>query len=168
MQRSLYNLVKTLGVTVIFLGVSVAGSALAGDGSSTGGSHYPSNVFGVFLGATDSGETDFTIGVEYERRVSELFGFGGVIEHTPDAHNGDGVSIALAELFIHPAGGLRLIGGVGAEKLHGASGYTKTLFRTGVAYDFQVGDFEIAPTFNVDYVGGNQATVFGVSFLRHF
>ncbi|MCF6292706.1 MAG: hypothetical protein L3J04_04850 [Robiginitomaculum sp.] len=168
MKPIFLNTIKTSIVAVAILAVSAFNPALAGDGGSSGGVHYPSNVIGVFVGATDSGKTDFTVGVEYERRVSEMFGFGGVIEHTPDAHNGDGVSVALVELFVHPVGRWRVIGGVGAEKLHGDSGYTKTIFRTGIAYDFIVGDFEIAPTFNVDHVDGKQLTVFGVSFLRHF
>lgn len=168
MKFSFFSATKISLITAVTLAASALNPVFAGDGGSASDAHYPANIVGIFVGATDSGETDFTIGVEYERRISKKFGFGGVIEHSPDAHNGDGVSVALVEIFVHPVGRWRVIGGVGAEKLHGASGYTKTLFRTGVAYDFKVGDFEIAPTFNVDHVGGKQLTVFGVSFLRHF
>ena len=38
------------------------------------------------------------------------------------------------------------------------------LFRTGVAYEFEIGRWSITPQFNVDFVDGEEAYVYGLSF----
>jgi hypothetical protein len=38
------------------------------------------------------------------------------------------------------------------------------LFRAGVAYEFEIGRWSIAPEFNVDFVDGEKAYVYGLSF----
>ena len=41
------------------------------------------NDLGLFLGVTDSdGDSGFSVGLDYERRLSRGFGIGGVIEYT--------------------------------------------------------------------------------------
>ena len=37
------------------------------------------------------------------------------------------------------------------------------LFRTGLAYEFEFGSWAISPEFNVDFVDGEEALVYGLS-----
>lgn len=130
---------------------------------------YPSHVVGLFLGGTDEdeGSTEFTFGGEYEYRFSQYFGVGGVVERTPDGHHGDGVTVALAALHLHPMGALRLTGGIGREMVDGHE--DETLYRLGAAYDFELpNSFALAPTFDIDFVDGKENFVFGVTLSRHF
>lgn len=143
---------------------------LAAGGGHGGGHHVPDHAVGLFLGGTTgAGHTDYTIGLEYEYRVNEKFGFGPIIEFSPDAHGGDGVSVYMAGLHFHPFGGLRLTGGVGAEVVHAHGGEAEEIFRLGAAYDIELGNaFAIAPTVNVDFVNGHELVVFGVVLIRHW
>ena len=78
-----YNPVRT--VFVVFtalwsLAAAVSGSAGEADQEGTGHG-YHRNSFGVFLGAAlDGREEAPAIGLEYERRFSEQFGIGAVVE----------------------------------------------------------------------------------------
>lgn len=136
--------------------------------------HYP----GIFLGATTfDGETNFSYALEYEYKFSKLWGAGLTYEKTDDAHHGGGVDIALASVYLHPWKELRLGAGYGKGK---AGGYTdhehheyhagvdEEIFRTSISYDFHVGGFGVAPTFAVDFIEGETATVLGVAFIKPF
>jgi hypothetical protein len=155
-----------------FLVGAAAPSIAADDGAMK--RHLP----GVFMGVTSGGgETDYTIGLEYEYRATQMLGFGVIAEHTPDRHSGDGVSVALGALHVHPLGDWRLTAAYGWEDVHDASvkiakGKKPTknedVFRLGAAYDFHVGQFGLAPSLNVDFVGGKEVAVFGISVVRPF
>lgn len=166
-SSSLKTIFSLLGLSAMMLGAGTA--AASGDDShgDTGG-HYPAHIVGVFVGATDADTTEFTIGAEYELKFSKRFGVGGVVEHIPQAHHGDGVTVAVAALHFHPAGGLRLTAGIGEEWVHGAHPTSHGLFRLGAAYDFEVGGFGLAPTINVDFVNDEEVIVFGVALSKHF
>ena len=128
------------------------------------------HIVGVFLGATNDAHsvTDETVGVEYEYKFTERFGIGAVYEYSPDAHDDDGVSVYLASAYLHPYAGWRLGLGLGEEKVHGSHGHEEGLFRASVAYDFHVGGFGIAPTFNLDIVDVETIEVYGVTFSKAF
>ena len=152
---------------------SVYGTAYAAEGNSIA-HHLP----GVFVGVTSGGgETDYTLGIEYEYRFNQWFGLGIVGEHTPNRHFGDGVSVALGTIHYHPFGAWRVTAGYGYEDVHDASlkrskGKLPTknedVIRIGVSYDFHVGKFGIAPSASVDFVGGKEVGVIGVSLIRPF
>jgi len=152
-------------------------------GHATPSHGAPIHVVGLFLGATNDDEgdnahhhdqTDFTIGGEYEYRFSEHFGFGAVIEHSPEAHEDDGVTVVLGALHYHPFnhhedfGGLRLTVGAGAEFVHDHG--EEHLYRLlGVAYDLEITDrLALAPTFNIDFVQNREIFVFGLVMSTHF
>jgi len=122
------------------------------------------NMFEVFLGNTyeDSkhgDENGFTLGLTYERRFSELLGIGGFYEYA--AGDFDKWSIGVP-LFIHPHEGWRFAPAPGLEHRHGDDEF---LFRTGVAYEFELSErWVMVPEFNVDFVDGEEAFVFGISF----
>jgi len=161
---------KSLSVGTLLAGL-ISVSVNAGGGSDDHhdeGHAYPAHVVGAFLGATDTDGSDFTFGVEYEYRFSKMFGVGVVAEHTPAAHHDDGITVGLAALHFHPAGGLRLTGGIGKEWVGGDHSHSTTLYRLGAAYDFELGKFAVAPTVNVDFVDGHEAVVYGLVISRHF
>lgn len=130
---------------------------------------FKKNIVGVFAGFTSvDHSTEATFGVEYEYRFTELVGVGAVYEHTSQAHHGDGTSIYMALLHVHPWQELRLSVGYGTEDIHHEGAHSEDVLRFGVAYDFHVGEFGIAPAFNLDRVGGHTAKVFGVALTKAF
>lgn len=119
---------------------------------------------GLLLGNTEEGhENGFTIGADYEYRLKELVGLGGVTEYI----GGDFYSFVLAGLvFIHPYKNLRFVLGPGFENRDSES---KFLLRAGIGYRFHVGKaWTIAPEFNVDFFERDEALVYGVSIGRGF
>ena len=133
--------------------------------------HMSPHVGGLFLGATipEEGSTEVTIGAEYEYRINEMFGVGGIVEYTPEAEDGEGAGVAVAALHVHPMERLRLTVGGGMEFVDSEEKDDEALFRIGAAYDFELGNnYAIAPTVAVDFVDGDQAVVVGATLSRHF
>ena len=159
---------------------TVAVIALSGTSASAAGQgdELKRHVPGVFIGATrGAGETDISVGLEYEFRATKWIGFGAVAEWAPGAHHGDGTSLYLGAIHVHPIGGLRLTAGYGVEDVHDekkkrAAGLSPSknedVFRLGAAYDFHAGDFGIAPTVNLDFIDHKKVVVFGISVTRPF
>jgi hypothetical protein len=117
----------------------------------------------LFLGNThEDGEDGFSVGLVYEYRLDELFGIGGFLEHA----DGDFDKwIVGLPLYIHPYKGFRFLVAAGLENEDNENEF---LFRTGVSYEFEFGSWAIAPEFNVDFVDGDEALVYGVSFAWKF
>lgn len=117
----------------------------------------------VFVGNTQDGSSHgFTIGLEYEYKLTKLIGVGGFLQYA--GGDFDAVAIGVPVTF-HPLGGwaFRL-----APGLHFNSG-TDLLFRAGVGYDFEVAPrWSVAPEFNVDFVDGDTHLVYGVSAAYEF
>ena len=126
--------------------------------------HHHPNMLEVFLGNTyeDSkhgDENGFTVGLVYERRYSDLLGIGGFYEYV--AGDFDKWSIGVP-LFIHPHEGWRFVLAPGLEHRHGDDEF---LLRTGVAYEFELSErWVMIPELNVDFVDGEEALAFGLSF----
>ncbi|MHC4573319.1 MAG: hypothetical protein ACYS76_04190 [Planctomycetota bacterium] len=126
--------------------------------------HYHINMAEIFLGGTyedaeHGSENGFTVGFTYERRLNELLGVGGFYEYA--AGDFDKWSVG-APLFIHPHEGWRFALAPGLEHRDGDDEF---LFRTGVGYEFKLSErWVMIPEFNVDFVDGEEAYVFGVSF----
>jgi hypothetical protein len=127
--------------------------------------HFP----GVFIGYTNAdSKTEFTYGIEYEYKLNKYWGGGFVYEEVVDAHHGDGVSVKVAQLFYHPLKNVRLGLGGGKEKIGGNHPHSEDLYRLSASYEYHIGNFGIAPTFAADFIDGEKAYVFGVSFIRIF
>jgi hypothetical protein len=129
------------------------------------------HAIGLIIANADerSGGDHLTLGLEYEYRSDENIGAGLVYEKTENAHHGDGVSIGLAALYYYPYAGWRLGAGLGREKVHGSRGGYNTLYRAGIAYDFHVGRFGIAPMVDYDWIEGeSNVLVYGVVFMLPF
>lgn len=152
--------------SVIFAVLLVPTVVLAEDGHDAHDAEHSfhNNVLGLFLGATgeDRRDADFTLGIEYERLINQSFGIGGVIEHASGGHDFWVFAVPIA----YHIGAWKWYVASGVEKEKGHS--NELLFRVGVEYGFEVGDFEIAPQFDVDFVDGDKEYVFGVVIARGF
>jgi hypothetical protein len=107
------------------------------------------NRVGLFLGATTktNGKTEFSIGVEYERRFHDLLGAGLVVEWEPSFE--ERVLVAPA-LFVHPVGELLITVAPGAQFEEHS---THFVFRLGAAWEFELAHgLALAPTINYDFV----------------
>lgn len=152
---------RFFSIAYMMLLLTVSGfSFAAGDAK-----HYP----GVIIGMTNAeGETENTIGFEYEYKFTSSFGLGAVWERTPKGHGGDGVNVAVASLFYHPNKEWRLGVGVGEERIGGKKVKYKDLTRLSVTYEFMTENFILAPEVAVDFIEGEQATFLGVAVLFPF
>ena len=139
--------------TVLLLNPSISAA------ESEGG-HQHVNHMGLFLGNTHhGGETGFSVGLDYENRISDIFGLGALIEYA----GGDfDTWVFGAPLYIHPYKGLRFLAAPGFEA---EESETKFLVRAGVAYQIPFGGrWAISPEYNVDFIeGGEKIQVYGVS-----
>ncbi len=114
---------------------------------------------GLFLGNTHAGGEDkFTVGVDYEYRLTPIFGVGGLVDHASGDHD---ATIVGGALFVHPWGNSRVLLAPGIEHAHG---HNEFLVRVGVSYDFHIGRLTVSPTLNVDFVDGEENTVYGLTF----
>ena len=124
---------------------------------------HHANTLGLFLGRTFEGrEDDFTMGLEYERRINESFGVGLLVEHV----FGDldfwiyGVPFALHKdawkFYVAPAI---------EDGEHGS----EFLARLGAEYAFELeGGWEISPQLNLDFVDSEEVWVLGVVIGKGF
>ena len=125
--------------------------------------HYHINSVGLFIGNTyeDSehgSENGFTVGFSYERRLFKLLGIGGFYEYAGGDFDKWSIGVPL---FIHPYKGLRFQIAPGLEHRESDDEF---LFRLGVAYDVKLTkQWVIVPEFNVDFVDGEEAFVFGLT-----
>ena len=121
-------------------------------------SHYHRNHIGLFLGNThEEGEDDLTIGLDYEYRFSQYMGIGLVIEYVGEP---DREGVGLVPLFVHPYKGFRFIAAPGVKPKKEEE---KFIWRLGIAYRFPIGNWTIAPEFNLDFTEGKTVEVYGVS-----
>lgn len=157
-------------------------------GEETEAERARANELAVFLGGTsESGETFFTIGAEYERRIGPLFGASVVVEHVSDLD----AWVFLAPLSFRPLRclGLKVYAGPGleskvalqTEELGGQRpvrrpalattepGERETFFtfRTGVAWALEWKRLTFTPQLEFDFTRENEhwehAVVFGMA-----
>jgi hypothetical protein len=137
--------------------------AIADEQTSSGEIHEHLNELALFVGVThEEGENEPSIGLEYERRLSERFGVGAIIEYT----GGDSDStVYAAPLFVHLSEPWKLVFAPGFEH---SDGDDEFLFRTGIQYGIEMDAWSITPNFNIDFVDGETNEILGVSFGRGF
>jgi len=133
------------------------------------------NHISVFVGATieprEETKASFTLGADYERRLSELWGVGALV----DLALGSTERTALfgVPVYVHPIEPLELHAAPAVEfsqerdsegEPEGDS-ETKFAVRLGGGYEFELARFSIAPEVNIDFVNGEDPTlVFGLAF----
>ena len=150
---------------IFLLASSVASAEHEGEHAGHGGEHaFHSNVVAAFVGVTseDRREEAFTLGLEYERRFTPVFGLGVVAERA----FGDLDFWVFAVPFAWHNGPWKLYVAPGVEDSddHGS----EFLFRVGVEYGFEVGNFEVAPQLDIDFVDGEEVLVLGVTIGKGF
>ena len=170
-------LVTTIVAVTAFPALSVAQEQGAEAEGATAEEAFHRNHLSLFTGGTtesSDGETgtSFSLGLDYERRLSELIGLGlgGEFVFGGDERE------ALAGLYfmLHPAGGLVLAAGPGLE--FAKEGHTEgeeesgtethAGLRVGIVYEFEVGHrYSIAPSIYTDFIEGKEPTfVWGLAF----
>jgi hypothetical protein len=129
--------------------------------------HLHRNHLALFTGATTNFEhesTDFTIGVDYEYRVNDMFGIGLLGEIVYAEHK---ETIVGVPFFIHMKNAplkIVLAPGVIMAEDHHHHKYEKFLFRGGLGYDIHMGDYSVTPTLNADVVDGDVSLAYGIAF----
>lgn len=137
------------------------------------------NHIALFNGATtnfDHSATDYTIGIDYEFRISDLLGVGLGAEYIL---TDDGEIVVGLPVFIHPVKGLKLcVAAIGVNaashsddsggETHKAAGTDSSKkewhygARIGAAYDIHVGKVSVSPTVAYD-ITNTQAMVYGLA-----
>ena len=121
-------------------------------------SSEPHSTVGIFIGDTNEDRRNgFTVGLEYEYRVSQLLGLGITAEHVAGEFD---TNVFVAPIALH-SGPWKVYAGPGIED--GEEG-SEFLMRVGLEYGFHFGEYEISPQVDVDFVDGEQLFVLGVVF----
>ena len=113
----------------------------------------------LFLGASSNSEaTAFTIGMDYQYRISRLFGVGVILDHA----TGDFKSTLVAPaLFLHVKN-LSFTVAPGAEF---SDDETELVMRLGAEYHFEISRFAIIPAIFYDTErNGDPTWVYGLGF----
>jgi hypothetical protein len=139
--------------------------------------HWHTHHAGFFLGAsTFKSDTGFTIGGDYEYRLTKYVGIGGQVEH---AFGDLKETVVVFPVFFHPGAGLRFGVGPGFEKYAGElpsptadddpgeESHDKDfhfVWRMQILYDFPVTErISLTPSFAIDFQSGRQVYVYGVT-----
>lgn len=112
-------------------------------------------------------DPNFTIGFDYERRFTQLFGFGGMIDIVVEGHR---EALLGPIAFLHPFAGSKFWVAPLAERLR-ESGDWEFVLRIGAGWDFPLGKsgkYSIAPNINYDILEDNQLWVVGVAIGMGF
>ncbi len=130
------------------------------------GSHgdYHRNLLAVFAGVTHHGRrnNEPALGIEYERRISEKFGVGAMVEHT---FGDDSFSVYAVPFAVHHREWKFYIAPGIEDGKHGSEG----MIRLGAEYAFELGGgWEVSPQIDVDFVDGDHVWVFGLTFGKGF
>ncbi len=111
----------------------------------------------IIAGTHEEGDTNFTTGLEFERRLPHRLGVGAAIEYLVD-----GTWLFVFPVYFHPVGGFKVFTGPGVERDDGENSF---LWRLGAAYSFEFAErYSVTPALEVDFVGREEALVFGVNF----
>jgi len=129
--------------------------------------HEAAHHLAVFIGgATETKrdkakDLDIAVGVDYEYRLTPMWGVGGMVEYTGGETERNIVALALVNW--HPWRDLRIVVGPGIEFPEGHE--NEFVFRIGAGWEFPVGGaFSLTPEFNADFLKEGKITyVYGVA-----
>ncbi len=123
--------------------------------------HISTVIAGSYIDEAD--ETVFTLGIDYEYRVSEFLGLGAVVEY---AFGELDATTVLAVADLHLWRGLALQVGPGIEFVDDE---TFAIGRIGALYEHELpNEFTISPQLHYDISGGEDTIVFGIAIGRAF
>ena len=155
---------KIVVLSLLITGILISTSSVAQEHDASGegghGHEYHKNLIAGFIGLTgeERRERALTFGIDYERRITELIGVGFGLERATGELEFTVLTIPIA---FH-LGPWKLMVGPGVEiqdleKEH-------ELIRAGIEYAFDMGGYELAPKFMVDFVDGDIVIIGGLSF----
>ncbi len=112
-------------------------------------------------------DPDFTIGFDYERRFTQLFGLGGMIDWVAEGRR----ELLFGPFAIlHPFAGSKFWVAPLAERVR-ETGDWELVWRLGVGWDFEIGKsgkYSIAPLVNYDITEEHELWVVGVAIGKGF
>ena len=114
----------------------------------------------LFLGASShTDKTAFTIGVDYQYRISTVFGVGALVDYIG---GGIGSTLVAPALFLH----VKKLSFTVAPGAEFSDDETTMVLRVGANYEFELpGGFSISPAIFYDTERGGEPTlVYGLSF----
>ena len=133
------------------------------------GEEFEKNTIAVFLGATQAeneeggrDDPEFTLGFDYERRLTEVFGLGGILDLVLEGHR---EAILAAAGFFH-WGEAKFVVAPGAERE--ADGDVGFIMRFGAQYGFPAGELHLEPSLFYDVTEEGGTWVFGLTFAYEF
>lgn len=147
--------------------------------------HFHKNHFGVFIGSTEGVEQhgeehhdtghgavssegssggkddpDFTIGLDYERRLTKLIGIGGMVDFVVEGRR----EFLLGPIgFLHPFKSAKFFAAPLVERVR-ETGDWEFVFRVGGLWEFHVGKFSVAPYAGYDISEEHEIWILGVAF----
>jgi hypothetical protein len=129
--------------------------------------HYHENHMALFVGSTEAeehhgekGDPDFTIGLDYERRLNKLFGLGAFAEWVAE---GNREYLLGPMVFLHPYKGAKLYAAPCYQHIQ-ESGTDNFVFRVGASWDFEFGEYSVGPNVIYDFADEQDLLVLGVGF----
>ena len=147
---------------ILFMAIQTgfATATLASEGVEHEQEHHfhRNSLFGFFgVSGEDRRERAGTLAIEYERRFNQRWGLAAGVER---AFGDLDFTVFTVPVVFH-TGKWALFAGPGVEKPddHGS----EFLVRVGVSYEFEAGNWLLAPKFNVDFVDGDAVLVGGLA-----
>ncbi len=171
-MKNIFKSISLLCVVLLFVGNVVKAEEHGKHDKHSFHKHHVA----IFNGLTtnyDHNSTDYSLGIDYEYRFSNLLGAGVLAEcvfSEPEEY------IAGVSLFVHPCKGFKLILAPllinteehGAAAAHGDShakhddkSVTDFAFRIETSYSFHFHNMSVEPTVGYDF-GSTEALVYGV------
>ena len=131
---------------------------------------FEKNSIAIFLGATQAENEDgeredpqFTIGFDYERRLSKVFGIGAIADFVVAGHRERIIAVA----GVAHAGEAKFVLAPGVEYLSD-SGEREFIVRLGLMYSFPTGKIHLEPSLFWDVTQEGGTWVFGLTVGHEF
>jgi hypothetical protein len=114
----------------------------------------------VFIGGVHNSDSEdaFSIGLEYEYRLNEAWGIGGIVDY---ADLDPGESVLAVPAYFHITDAWKVLVAPGVSH---TSDEDEFLVRVGTAYTFDFESFRISPALDVDFVDGEETFIYGMNF----
>lgn len=129
------------------------------------------NHFGGFMGASthsDTGDTGFTLGLEYARQFTPRWAVTVVTEQVTSDLERDVILLAGAIFYPLPRIGLVVAPGVEVAKKDAEHDETEFLLRLGASYGFPVGQASLGLALFVDRAAERWTFVYGIVMVTGF
>ena len=136
-----------------------------------GEAHHHKNHIAFFVGSTEAeehhgekGDRDFTIGLDYERRLSRVVGIGGLVDWVVEGNREYLIGVPV---FLHVGKHAKFELAPAFQHLTEAD-ENSFVFRTGFHWDFFVGQISLSPAVFYDFTEEQDFFVFGLSIGTGF